>query len=239
MKKEKIEKLREILDAEFEKVKGIEEYCERCLKTERWHGSVVLMLVDAAFTSIGLNYFTSVVPRVMEFEEKYVKTGRIKSLKDIAEFLESHENFEKLRKLWKNSRSWNVVMEVAKELAEVSNDDREALRKWAKEAKLEEWRKDRIGRIKGVGISTWQYMRMMGGVDTVMPDKVVKRVINNFFEKAGLERVEDDIAFVKEVERISNELGYKAVELCWLTWLIQEQKNGIRYEKYRKVLNRI
>jgi len=38
-------------------------------------------------------------------------------------------------------------------------------------AKLENWREDPIGRIKGVGLITFQYLRMMGGIDTVMPDK--------------------------------------------------------------------
>jgi hypothetical protein len=39
------------------------------------------MVVDAAFTSIGLNYFTAVVPKVEEFSEKFVKSGKIKILK--------------------------------------------------------------------------------------------------------------------------------------------------------------
>jgi len=33
------------------------------------------MAVDAAFTSIGLNYFTAVVPRVEEFNVKFVEGG--------------------------------------------------------------------------------------------------------------------------------------------------------------------
>ena len=43
------------------------------LRTERWRGSVVLMVVDAAFTSIGLNYFTAVVPKVEEFNRDFVE----------------------------------------------------------------------------------------------------------------------------------------------------------------------
>ena len=62
--------LKEVVDSYMQKVSGIEEHCNRCLKTERWGSSVVLMVVDAAFTSIGLNYFTAVVPKVEEFENK-------------------------------------------------------------------------------------------------------------------------------------------------------------------------
>ena len=42
-------------------------YCSRCLRGERWGGCVVLIVVDAAYTSIGLNYFTAVVPKVEGF----------------------------------------------------------------------------------------------------------------------------------------------------------------------------
>jgi len=45
-------KLKEIVDSYMQKVSGLREHCERCLRTKRWGGSVVLMVADAAFTSI-------------------------------------------------------------------------------------------------------------------------------------------------------------------------------------------
>jgi hypothetical protein len=42
------------------------------------------MVVDAAFTSIGLNYFTAVVPKVEEFNREFVETGEIRNLKELA-----------------------------------------------------------------------------------------------------------------------------------------------------------
>jgi hypothetical protein len=59
-----------------------------------------------------------------------------------------------------------------------------------------------IGRIKGVGLVTFQYLRMMEEIDTVMPDKIVKRVINEILVKAGLEPVNDDIEFIKRAEKL-------------------------------------
>jgi hypothetical protein len=47
--------LKEIVDSYMCRVSGLDVYCSRCLRTERWGGCVVLMVVDAAFTSIGLN----------------------------------------------------------------------------------------------------------------------------------------------------------------------------------------
>jgi hypothetical protein len=172
--------IRRIVDLHMRKVPGLREHCDRCLRTERWGGSVVLMVVDAAFTSIGLNYFTAVVPKVEEFKKKFVESGKIKNLRDLAE-----ADINELRGVWKNMRSWIIAKEIASHLSTLSDNDKEALRNWARNAKLEDWREDPIGRIRGVGLITYQYLRMMGGVDTVMPDKIVKRVINEILHKAG------------------------------------------------------
>ena len=227
-------KLKEIVDSYMEKVSGLREHCDRCLRTERWGGSVVLMVVDATFTSIGLNYFTAVVPKVEEFSRKFVESGRIKNLRDLAE-----ADINELRSVWKNRRSWKIAKEIASYLSTISEDDKVALRTWAENAKLENWREDPIGRIKGVGLVTFQYLRMMGGVDTVMPDKIVKRVINGILKEAGLKPVNDDIEFIKRAEEISLACGYKPTELCWMTWLIQPEGKKIRMEKYSHLLSKI
>ncbi|MEM2865229.1 MAG: hypothetical protein QXR65_08215 [Candidatus Bathyarchaeia archaeon] len=226
--------LKEIVDSYMQKVSGLEEHCDRCLRTERWRGSVILMVVDAAFTSIGLNYFTAVVPKVEEFSKRFVENGKIKNLKDLAK-----ADVNELRKVWKNKRSWAIAKEIASSLSTLSEDDKLALRTWARNASLENWRKDPIGRIKGVGIITFQYLRMMGGIDTVMPDKIVKRVINEILVKAGLEPVNDDIEFVKKAEKIALTCGYKPIELCWMTWLIQPEGKMMRMEKYSSILSKI
>lgn len=192
------------------------------------------MIVDAAFTSIGLNYFRSVVPKVIEFNEKYVKNGRINTLKDLA-----LTNLEELRNIWRNKRSWIIGREIARYLSTINDDDKLALRIWAKSSKLENWKEDPIGSIKGVGLVTYQYLRMMGGIDTVMPDKIVKRVLNKIFRKAGLEPIEDDILFIKRVEEIARQCGYRPIELCWMTWLIQSEGKVIRMDKYSDILSKI
>jgi len=226
--------LKSIVDEYMRRVPGLREFCERCLRTERWGGSVVLMVVDAAFTSVGLNYFTVVVPRVEEFSRRFVESGRIRNLRELAD-----ADVNELRTVWRNMRSWIVAKEVASYLSTVSEDDKTALRTWAKNTKLEDWRKDPIGRIKGVGLITFQYLRMMGGIDTVMPDKIVKRVINEILVKAGLKPINNDIEFIKKTEEIAITCGYRPIELCWMTWLIQPEGKLIRMEKYSKILPKI
>ena len=226
--------LKEIVDGYMRKVSGIREHCERCLGTERWGGSAVLMVVDAAFTSIGLNYFTAVVPKVEEFNKQFVESGRIKSLKDLAK-----ANANELRKVWRNKRSWFIARKIASHLSAQSKDDKSALRTWARNASLEGWGKDPIGRIKGVGLITFQYLRMMGGVDTVMPDKIVKRVMNEILVKAGREPINDDMEFVKKAGEVALACGYRPIELCWMTWLVQPEGKIMRIKKYSNVLSKI
>lgn len=115
----------------MQKFSGLREHCDRCLRTERWSGNVVLTVVDAAFTSIGLNYFTAVVPKVQEFAEKFVKTGEIKTLKDL-----TNADIEKLRKVWKNKRSWINAKAIASYLSTLSDNGKESLRTLAKNASL-------------------------------------------------------------------------------------------------------
>ena len=88
------------------------------------------------------------------------------------------------------------------------------------QSRLDTWQSDPIGRINGVGINTFQYLRMMAGIDTLMPDKI-------------------DIDFVRLAERIAKQTGYKAIELCWMTWLIQSEAGVARIKKYSRVLERI
>jgi hypothetical protein len=104
-----------------------------------------------------------------------------------------------------------------------------------------DWRTGGIGiiRIKGVGIVTFQYLRMMGGIDTVMPDKIVKRVINGILREAGMEPVEDDIEFIRKAENIAISCGYRPIELCWMTWLVQQEGKKMRMEKYSDLLQNI
>jgi len=218
----------------MQKVSGLKEHCNRCLRTERWGGSVVLMIVDAAFTSIGLNYFTAVVPKVEEFNRKFVENGRIRNLKDLKE-----ADIDELRSIWRNNRSWIIAKEIASYLSSLSEDDKAAIRAWAGNASLEKWREDPIGRIKGVGLITFQYLRMMGGIDTVMPDKVVKRVINEILVKAKLEPVNDEVEFIRKAEEVALRCGYRPIELCWMTWLIQPEGKMMRMEKYSSILSKI
>ncbi|MEO0269506.1 MAG: hypothetical protein ABIN73_07185 [candidate division WOR-3 bacterium] len=163
-------------------------------------GGVPLMIIDATFTSIGFNYFTAVVPKVLKFKEDFVGKGIIKDVCDLSKF-----DYKKAFYIWKNKRAWHVIKEISKYLCELKKEkgisDKDALRLWAKNAKPENLKSDLIEKIKGVGLITFEYLRMMGGVDTIMPDKIVKRVLNKIFEEAGLEKENDNLKFIEKGEK--------------------------------------
>ncbi|MEO0262527.1 MAG: hypothetical protein ABIM62_02270 [candidate division WOR-3 bacterium] len=237
-KRENKLKIKRVLNSYISKINGLKYYCDRCLKTERWGGSVPLMIIDAAFTSIGLNYFTAVVPKVLKFKEDFVDKGIIKDVCDLAKF-----DYKKAFYIWKNKRSWHVIKEISKYFCKLKKEkgisDKEALRLWAKNAKPENLKSDPIGKIKGVGLITFEYLRMMGGVDTIMPDKIVKRVLNKIFEEAGLEKENDNLKFIEKVKKISEETGIRSIEMCWMTWLIQREGENLRIEKYKDIMDLI
>jgi len=220
-------------------VSEVRAHCDRCLGTARWGGSVVLMVVDAAFTSIGLNYFFVVVPKVDEFERLFVKTGKITSLEDLidAELIE-------LQRVWKNKRSWMVAKAIAAYVSSLRRKEKisegEALTLWAKNTHQQRWRKDPLGSITGVGINTYQYLRMMGGVDTLMPDKIVRKALLGVLEEVGLKpKAMDDLEFIEFVHEIATKTGHRPIELCWATWLHESEKELMKTEKYAEVINRI
>ena len=230
--------LKKIVTGYMSQVPMVHEHCDRCLAAARWHSNAILMVLDAAFDSIGLNYFQSVVPKVELFRQKYVETGRITSLEELA----TNSDTE-LKEIWKNQRSWKVARETAAYLASLKQkhglDDRSALIHWARRAPLSGWEQDPIGSISGVGINTYQYLRMMGGVDTVMPDKIVKKVIFEILDKAGIPRPQTDIDFILLLEKLAPRTGYRAIELCWMTWLVQSEAGLSRTEKYAGLLPQI
>lgn len=231
--------LSQIINVYMSRTGGLREHCERCLQTKRWGGSVVLMVVDAAFTSIGLNYFTAVVPSVVKFERELIISGKVQNLRELSLF-----SVAQMQRIWRNSRSWQMAKNVAFYLANLAAaeglDDRGALQCWAASSRLENWEKNPIGKIKGVGVVTFQYLRMMGGIDTAMPDKIVRRVIEQILNEAELGMpTKGDLELVTTIEQMSQISGYGPTEICWMTWLLQPEGHMIKMDKYRDLLDRI
>lgn len=126
--------LQKFLEDFSEKFPEVLEFCTRVLESRRYNANVILMLVDAALSSSGVNYFSVVIPRVLSFEERFVRTGEVLSLKDL-----SSKSPEDFLEIWKNRRSWEVAIEVARALLNYG-DGVDALRNWASSSPLHSWR---------------------------------------------------------------------------------------------------
>ncbi|GBE55146.1 MAG TPA: hypothetical protein ENH28_02645 [Euryarchaeota archaeon] len=199
----------------------------RCLSGKRWNGNAVLMVIDAAFTSIGVNYFTLVVPKVKEFREIY--SEKFTGLEEL-----SMLHYDEVAWLWKNKRSWKVACGIASRISEIKKrekvNDLQALSLWASGVEIEHWEKDTIGRLNGVGINTIQYLRMMGGVDTAMPDKIVRRFIGKVADDPEEVFGMDNIKLIKKVQVLAEKAEISSVEMCFLAWIEQYgEKEGKKY----------
>lgn len=79
---------------------------------------------------------------------------------------------------------------------------------------------------------------MMGGVDTVMPDNIVKKFIGEILAKANMHMPPTDTEFIQLMDEIAKSTGYRAIELCWMTWL-QSENDTRKIEKHSKMLPRV
>lgn len=203
---------------------------QRCVKGRRWGGHPILIVVDAVLDSIGLNYFQIVVPRVKRFYENCMKTAEITSFEDLSKLTPQDPG---LRQIIDNERVWKVAINISKELNRIkmeigSESDFAALRFWAESVDLDKWREDAIGRINGVGLVTFQYLRMQAGVDTVVPDKIIKRIVERDFNI----KAENDMEFIKKLGEFSKETGYSQTLLCWAIWL---KESNIKTSEWESV----
>ncbi|MFP3286202.1 MAG: hypothetical protein RXP86_02960 [Acidilobus sp.] len=208
-------------------------FTERCLNSMRWGGSAALMVIDAALTSTGLSYFTAVVPKVAAMKEELVDPGALRGLEDLARL-----DVDRLMRYWRNRRAWEAAQGVARALLRFPGpDDRSRLRAWASSSRLEGWRSDPVGSVKGVGLVTYQYLRMMGGVDTTMPDRVVKAFLARLGSEAGVSVPTRDMEFIRFVEEASPVLGLRPIEVTWLAWLVDSEGEKVMSTRYSRYLD--
>jgi hypothetical protein len=140
----------------------------------------LLLLADAAGTTTGQNYFAHVKPSVKSFQERFLETGRIASFVELADLERDNPD---LSAIFEAERKRRALVDGAAVLADVDGEgDLDCLQRWAERADPYNHSDDSFGRINGVGLRTFQYLRMIAGVDTVKPDIQVARFITDLSE---------------------------------------------------------
>lgn len=226
---EKASDLRKLVQAKYGIVlRAAKEGERRCLEGRRWSGNALLIVIDTALDSIGLNYFQIVVPRVRRFLTTYVKTGKIVTFRD---FLRLKPWELKLKEIMNNERVWQAAIGVCDVLERIRRENRletdfSALRFWAERADYKNWKADSMGKVPGIGLVSFQYLRMQAGIKTAMPDRIIKRAVKEDF---GVE-AKDDFQFIEEMRLLSELSGYSEILLCWAIWLKRSDVKNSSWE---------
>jgi hypothetical protein len=189
------------------------------LQLDRWTGDdPLLLLADAAGTTTGQNYFSQVKPSVEAFQSQFLDTGRITSFDELATL---DQQDPALTEIFEAQRKRRVLITGADVLAKIDGtDDLDRLQQWAQDADPTSYTEDPFGRIKGVGLRTFQYLRMVAGIDTVKPDIQVRRFIEALAEATDNPHLDasTDVAVLESCQWISNETGYRMIELDQMAW---------------------
>ena len=183
----------------------------------------VLIILDAVL-AINRNYLTFVKPRILKFKEEY------KDIKEIDKMLELINNMGD-EKFCNNVLKYNdkqrlellkKVLETFKDYKEKNNmkNDYEAMKHWAMNFNMKKLGDDEIYKIKGIGLSTIQYLRMLLGVNTMMPDRHIKSWI---LEELGLKSIGEK-KYIRLLEDASKELNISCRMIAEYIWALKNPK---------------
>lgn len=183
---------------------------------ERWTGDdPVLLVVDAAATSTGANYFDRAKPDAEAFRDRYVETGQVTKLSELA------DAETELRSIFTNQRKQTVAMELAAYFSSRPEpSDLKAMQAWAKEAPLHPHTDDPVGRITGIGPATYLFLQMLAGADAIKPDTHVQKFVESLRESlpsAPLETTDDE-AVLESCVWLAERSPFDLLELDQIAW---------------------
>jgi hypothetical protein len=194
-------------------------HAERFLQLDRWTGDdPLLLLADAAGTTTGQSYFTHVKPSVEAFQTHFLETDRITSFAELASLNQQDTTLEQI---FEAQRKRRVLVEGADVLANIDAEtDLVRLQEWAHHADPTNHSMDPFGGINGVGLRTFQYLRMIAGIDTVKPDIQVKRFVETLAEETGDPHLDPsrDQTVLESCQWLAEETDYRMIELDQIAW---------------------
>ncbi len=172
-----------------------------------------------AVLSIRRKYYSFVVPRLEYFRENQPE---IRSLQRLAALIRSagHEEF---CKLWNYNHFARVeLLEnlvqrfIAYNTENNFEEELKGMQHWARLSSPQDYR--RFG-VKGIGLATFQYLRMLLGVQTVKPDVHIKKAIS-----LALGRKISDAEAITFIEKASQKLDLPATVLDHNIWRYYAEK---------------
>lgn len=186
--------------------------------------NAALICIDAVL-SINRKYYKFVVPRISYFQDNYPE---VDNLKKLLELLEKEKIFG-FNKCWNynhNQRA-ETLYNLTKKMITIANERKdlnelEVLKLWARTVSPIDYQ---TFNVEGIGLATFQYIRMMLGAKTIKPDVHVKRIITNVLNKKM-----SDMYVIALFERACNDLGMDIAEVEHNLWL----KEASDYKEFDK-----
>jgi hypothetical protein len=168
-----------------------------------------------AVLSINRRYFRFVVPRIKYFQENYPDVTTLAQLKNLIQKF-GYNGFAAVWNYKHPSRVETLECLVNKYIkyngANSFSEDLAGMRHWANYANVLDYM--HFG-VKGIGLATFQYLRMLLGVPTVKPDVHIKRAVSE-----ALHRKVTDLEAISIVEQASKEIGLSATIVDHSLWRV-------------------
>ena len=187
--------------------------------------NAVLVCLDSVL-SINRKYYTFVVPRITYFQNKYPDITRLKDLIKLIDDV----GINGFKECWNYNHPARVKMlyDLCNRLIEISNlyeDKNEliSLRKWADHSSVNKYNDFDV---TGIGFTTFQYIRMLFGANTVKPDVHIKNKISEIIGR----KVNDRYA-VELFESACNELKLNIADVEHYIW----KKDANDSEKFNMI----
>jgi len=176
------------------------------------YASPVLICMDAVL-SINRKYNSFVVPRLRHFEQNYPTVTTLADLKQLIQAL----GYDGFHLVWNYKHPSRVLVlerltdRYIKHNADYEfTDGLQGMRHWAKNVAVTDYK---YFGVEGIGLATFQYLRMMLGVSTVKPDVHIKRAM-----KAALGREIGEIESISLLEEASKALNLPAIVVDHNLW---------------------
>lgn len=151
------------------------------------------------------NYNKVVEPNISRIK----KDSNIVSFKDLESFIKSKSKAD-FFVFWghKDDKKFKTLCGILFGINNLrkkypDSDDYKIMNRWAKDANYYLIEEDEIGKIKNVGLATFQHLRMVFGANTVKPDQRVIEILENEFDTKKISQI-NSIKAVEQIAKIIN-----------------------------------
>lgn len=201
-----VDRLTEILKARFSQVPIRPNY--------GWPGRPALSVLDCVL-SLNRPYKRVVYPRVVGFSERRPEIVELPQLQSLLDQFDAPGRFCRDELNYNDARREQTLRGVVRRLLEVQAEqegatEQERLQRWA--ASVGPGDHARIG-VKGFGLSGFQYLRMLFGVQTAKPDVHIVRFVSQ-----SVGRRVNDRAALTLLEQAAEKAGLPLREVDGAIW---------------------